>query len=98
MREVLKKYAQRGKIDIFISYEDTADSNVHLKYNSDLAAEYMNILETAWLNSSADRMTCNNNRHFQDILKLLLMQEETEDEEELWAFISKALEKCLLAV
>ena len=90
MREVLKKYAQRGKIDIFISYEDTADSNVHLKYNSDLAAEYMNILD-----SMAEQFGKQNDITITSISRypeVITMQEETEDEEELWAFISKALE------
>ena len=87
MREVLKKYAQRGKIDIFISYEDTADSNVHLKYNSDLAAEYMNILD-----SMAEQFGKQNDITITSISRypeVITMQEETEDEEELWAFISK---------
>ena len=90
MREVLKKYAQRGKIDIFISYEDTADSNVHLKYNSDLAAEYMNILD-----SMAEQFGKQNDITITSLSRypeVITMQEETEDEEELWAFISKALE------
>ena len=94
MREVLKKYAQRGKIDIFISYEDTADSNVHLKYNSDLAAEYMNILD-----SMAEQFGKQNDITITSLSRypeVITMQEETEDEEELWAFISKALENAWL--
>ena len=80
MREVLKKYAQRGKIDIFISYEDTADSNVHLKYNSDLAAEYMNILD-----SMAEQFGKQNDITITSLSRypeVITMQEETEDEEE----------------
>ena len=42
--ELLKKYAQRGKIDIFITYEDNSEDTVSLKYNHDTAVEYMNIL------------------------------------------------------
>ena len=43
IRELLKKYAQRGKIDIFITYEDNSEDTVSLKYNHDTAVEYMNI-------------------------------------------------------
>ena len=33
IRTLLKKYANRGKIDIFITYEDTSENQVSLKYN-----------------------------------------------------------------
>ena len=45
IRDLLKKYVQRGKIDIFITYEDLSETNVNLKYNHDIAAEYMDIFE-----------------------------------------------------
>ena len=41
MRNVLKKYAVRGKIDIFISYEDMSVTNTNLKFNRNLAEEYL---------------------------------------------------------
>ena len=41
MRGLLKDYIQRGKVDVFITYEDYTDEKVSLKYNSSLAAEYM---------------------------------------------------------
>ena len=42
IRNELKNYIQRGKVDVFISYEDVAEANVCVKYNRDLAAEYIN--------------------------------------------------------
>ena len=41
IRTLLKKYIQRGKVDIFINYEDYTEGNLCLKYNRALAAEYM---------------------------------------------------------
>ena len=41
IRALLKKYIHRGKVDLFISYEDYTEGNVCLKYNGSLAAEYM---------------------------------------------------------
>ena len=41
IRTLLKKYIQRGKVDLFITYEDYTESNLCLKYNRALAAEYM---------------------------------------------------------
>ena len=44
MRSLLKQQVQRGKIDIFVTYEDYTEQNVTLKYNEELAAEYMKYL------------------------------------------------------
>ena len=41
IRNLLKKYIQRGKVDLFISYEDYTEGRMSLKYNASLAAEYM---------------------------------------------------------
>ena len=41
IRNLLKNYAQRGKVDIFITYEDMAENQVSLKYNETLAEEYL---------------------------------------------------------
>ena len=40
IRTLLKSYAERGKVDIFITYEDLSQSQVSVKYNAALAAEY----------------------------------------------------------
>ena len=39
IRNLLKQYAQRGKVDIFITYEDFSEGQVLLKYNEALAEE-----------------------------------------------------------
>ena len=44
IRSLLKKYIQRGKVDIFITYEDYTENRSCLKYNRELAAEYMDAL------------------------------------------------------
>ena len=36
IRDLLKKYAQRGKIDMFITYEDLTENKVSLKYNKEI--------------------------------------------------------------
>ena len=43
IRDVIKKYASRGKIDVFITYEDSSENNVNIKYNAAVAKEYMDI-------------------------------------------------------
>lgn len=44
IRNFLKDYIERGKVDIFITYEDYADSNVCVKYNREIAGEYVKYL------------------------------------------------------
>ena len=39
IRTLLKKYIQRGKVDLFITYEDYTEGRMALKYNSSLASE-----------------------------------------------------------
>ena len=41
IRAQLKKYVQRGKVDIFITYEDTSETQVSLKYNQSMATQYI---------------------------------------------------------
>ena len=41
IRTVLKQYVTRGKVDIFISYEDFTQSHMILQYNQDVASQYM---------------------------------------------------------
>ena len=36
IRTLLKKYIQRGKVDLFINYEDYTEGNLCLKYNRSL--------------------------------------------------------------
>lgn len=45
IRNFLKDYIERGKVDIFITYEDYTKSNVCVKYNREIAAEYVGYLK-----------------------------------------------------
>ena len=41
IRTLLKEYVQRGKIDVFITYEDLSSKGAALTYNRAFAAQYM---------------------------------------------------------
>ncbi len=45
IRNELKNYIQRGKVDVFITYEDYTENSASVKYNKDLAAEYLRYLK-----------------------------------------------------
>ena len=44
IRNFLKHYIQRGKVDLFISYENYLERSASIRYNQKLAAEYVNYI------------------------------------------------------
>ena len=89
IRNELKNYIQRGKVDIFISYEDYTESNVCVKYNKELAAEYM-----AYLSKMAEDFGLDNDVRVSCLSRypeVLSMEEQTVDEDALWQLLSKAI-------
>ena len=93
MRDLLKKYATRGKIDIFINYEDDSANQVNLKFNQNIADEYMAIFNnmSEKYNLKND-MTVGGRARFPEVIT---MDEVQEDEEELWHFIEEAMKAAL---
>ena len=93
MRDLLKKYATRGKIDIFINYEDDSESQVNLKFNQNIADEYMAIFNnTSEKYNLKNDMTVGGLARFPEVIT---MDEVQEDEEELWHFIEEAMKAAL---
>lgn len=45
IRNIIKKYLSRGKVDIYVSYEDLVENPSSLIYNKELAKEYMKHFE-----------------------------------------------------
>ncbi|XCP83988.1 YicC/YloC family endoribonuclease [Roseburia hominis] len=90
IRNLLKGYAQRGKVDIFISYEDLSEAQVSLKYNQTLAAEYM-----ACFKKIQEDFGLDNDIRVSTVSRcpeVVTMEERTVNEEELWNSLKKALE------
>lgn len=89
MRDLLKKYAQRGKIDIFITYEDLTENKVNLKYNREIATEYMQVLDEMSQQFGLENdVTVSMLSRYPEVIT---MEEAATDEEELWQFIEKAI-------
>lgn len=91
IRTLLKEYMLRGKVDIFISYEDFTQSHMILQYNQDVASQYM-----AYFKKMADTFgICNDITaaelgRFQDVFT---MEEVDSDEKELWGLLEQVLRK-----
>lgn len=93
MRDLLKMYATRGKIDIFINYEDDSESQVNLKFNQNIADEYMAIF-----NNMSEKYNLKNDMTVGGLARfpeVITMDEVQEDEEELWHFIEEAMKAAL---
>lgn len=89
IRNLLKNYIQRGKVDIFFTYEDLSENKVSLKYNSDIATEYLKYIRQMAsdfeLNGDISAVTLSR------YPEVLLMEEQSLDEEELWKLIEKTV-------
>ncbi len=90
IRNELKNYIQRGKVDIFITYEDLSENQMSLKYNEKLAGEYMD-----YFSQMEESFSLDNDIRVSTLLRcpeVLTMEEQAVDDEELWNGLKKALE------
>ena len=89
IRALLKDYIQRGKVDMFITYEDMTENNVSIKYNKDIAAEYLK-----YLKEMAEEFGLDNDIRVSTLSRypeVLTMEEVTIDEEGIWKALEKAI-------
>jgi uncharacterized protein (TIGR00255 family) len=91
IRKELKLYMKRGKVDVFINYEDLTEADTKVQYNHDIAAEYMDCLKQM----SEDFGLQNDVRlsvlaRFPDVLTMEAME---IDEKTLWEPLKKALDE-----
>jgi uncharacterized protein (TIGR00255 family) len=90
IRNYLKKYIGRGKVDIFITYEDYTENNVSVKYNQEIAGEYVK-----YFNQMAEQFDLRNDlspailARFPEVISL---GEQPEDEDELWKELESVLD------
>ena len=79
LRMMMKEIAERGKVDVYVSYEDYAGKGTHVHYHPQIAKEYVN-------NSlSAERLL-----GFADVISL---EEESNDLESVFPIVTQTLQK-----
>lgn len=89
IRNTLKKYIQRGKIDLYITHEDFSENVLSLKYNKELAIEYMDYfkeIEEQFQITNDIRVST-----FARFPEVFTMEEQTVDEETLWNLLEEGL-------
>ncbi len=96
IRGMLKQYIQRGKVDVFITYEDFTENNICIKYNRDIAAEYM-----GYFAQMAEEFALDNDIRVSALSRypeVFSMEEQAIDEEELWKLLEKAVSEAAAAL
>ncbi|MGN0168580.1 MAG: YicC/YloC family endoribonuclease [Acetatifactor sp.] len=90
IRSELKNYIARGKVDIFITYEDLSEDTSAVRYNKEVAREYL-----TYLQQMAEDFGLDNDVRVSTLSKypeVFTMEEARVDEEELWKELQKAVD------
>ncbi len=89
IRNLIKEYAQRGKIDIFISYEECMENHLQLKYNEGLAGEYVDSMRQMAEHFGLPlELSASTLARFPEIFT---MESQELDEEEWWQLLEAAI-------
>ncbi len=89
IRSVLKEYLQRGKVDVFITYEDYSETNLSLKYNEAVAAQYL-----AYFREMEEKLGVKNDVSASVLGRcpeVFSMEEQAVDEKQIWEVLETAL-------
>ena len=89
VRNILKQYISRGKVDVFVSYEDETEGKGCVKYNAELAKEYYNILMRM-----AEEFPIENDIRISGLSRypeVLTIESEQQDEEALYSLLERAV-------
>ena len=89
IRNIMKEYASRGKIDIYVSYEDLSETAVSLHYNQAMAAEYMQVFKKTQEDFGIEtKITAEALAKYPEVVTL---EEVQQDEEVWWELLEAAL-------
>ncbi len=92
VRNVLKEYVSRGKVDVFISEETFAEGAGEVVLNTALAKQYMDAC-----NSISNELGIDGQVKITDIARfpdVITVREPETDEDELWAEIEEVVRAC----
>lgn len=93
IRNIIKGVLERGKVDVFISYEDLSEGSTCLKYNEALAKEYFDtvskIAESFGVHNDASAT------YIARCPEVVIMEEQPVDEEELERLVTEAMKGAL---
>ncbi len=89
IRNVVKKYASRGKIDMFITFEDENEGEGSVKYNREVAAQYVKYMKQMSEEFGLpNEISVTALARMQDVITT---DETGMDEEAVWSLLEKAV-------
>jgi len=91
IRNLLKEYIVRGKVDVFITYEEYTKTRECVKYNEDIAKEYYDNLMKL-----ANTFQLKNDISVQALSKypdVFVLEEQEIDESEIWGSMEDVIKK-----
>lgn len=93
-RILVKDYIKRGRVDLYIKLDLLGSEDVNLKFDEELATQYVSILKQIKEKFDlVDDISVMNIAKFPDVIKT---EEKEDDEDKLWSMLKVALENALL--
>ena len=96
IRSLVKEQLQRGKVDMYISYETESDDQTVLCYHEDSARDYM-----AHMAQMADTFNLENNLTLTELARMpevFTMEQRDTDAKELWPDVEQAVRQACVAM
>lgn len=91
IRNLLKGYISRGKVDVYITYEDYTLGSSCVKYNEEIAKEYLDLIKKMGDTFGLDQdIKAASLARFPEIFTI---EEQTIDTDALWEIIADAVSK-----
>lgn len=94
VRAEIKNYLKRGKVDVYISFENLSETGADLKYNKELASKYVNFIQEISYDFSLENdLRATRLASFPDVFEVI---GEEDDEDELWAGLKEAVDEACM--
>lgn len=89
----VKKRLSRGKVDVYLTYEDNSEKQESIRFNEGLATEYLKYFQLM-----ADKFDLENDikvSHVSRYPDVLVLEEQGDDEDLLWKILKVALDRSI---
>ncbi len=96
IRSIISKSVSRGKVDVFVSFDNYGEDSKEVQLDETLAKSYTNAVKLL-----ADKFNIENDvtasliSHFPDVLRV---EKSEQDEEEIWGLLEIAVDKALYSL
>ena len=91
VRSEIKTYLKRGKVDVYISYENLSESGADIRYNKELASKYFSFIKEISEDFELENdLRASRLASFPDVFEVT---SEEDDEDELWKGLKEAVDK-----